>query len=268
MLSYQHIYHAGNWADVHKHWLLAAFLSYLKQKPKPLTYIETHSGRGLYDLASCEAQKTSEAANAILNAATQRVTSQTVFGATLIATQKMHGQTAYCGSPLLAAKILDDQDHLHFAELHPQEFAHLRKALRTEGNAKAYQRDGFDLVTSLLPPTPKRGVVFVDPSYEIKSDYRTIPKMFKAWQKKWNVGIFALWYPLLRDARHEDMLEQLTALFEDPVRHEVLFIPSRGSHKMVGSGFFISKAPYGFETVTNHVSAFFNALLENKTKET
>ena len=128
MLSYQHAYHAGNMADVHKHALLAWILDYLTQKDKPLCYIETHAGRGLYDLAGDAAAKTGEAAQGIDRAAA-RFPPDHPYIRLLARTRAAHGPRAYPGSPMLAALALRPGDSLHLAELHPQEHAALADAM-------------------------------------------------------------------------------------------------------------------------------------------
>ncbi|MEL6960479.1 MAG: 23S rRNA (adenine(2030)-N(6))-methyltransferase RlmJ, partial [Pseudomonadota bacterium] len=115
MLSYQHLYHAGNLADVHKHSALAWMLNYLTRKDKPLSYLETHAGRGLYDLASDEASKTGEAAAGI-GALGDRFSNHP-YGAVIAAVRAGNGASAYPGSPLIAAHLLRSDDQMHLAEL-------------------------------------------------------------------------------------------------------------------------------------------------------
>ncbi|SPF81046.1 23S rRNA (adenine(2030)-N(6))-methyltransferase RlmJ [Pseudoprimorskyibacter insulae] len=243
MLSYQHIYHAGNLADVQKHALLAWMLDYLTRKDKPLSYIETHSGRGLYDLSADEAIKTGEAAQGIAKVAKWFAPGHPYMRA-LAEVRKAHGPNAYPGSPVIAKALLRDTDTLHLAELHPQEHAALRTAMRIK-SANTYQQDGWDMVQSICPPTPRRGLLLVDPSYEIKTDYDLIPKVFQQLDRKWNVGILALWYPLLKDGPHGPMIRALQAEFPDALKHEVRFPPARDGHRMIGSGMFIVNPPYG-----------------------
>jgi 23S rRNA (adenine2030-N6)-methyltransferase len=243
MLSYQHLYHAGNLADVQKHAVLAWMLEYLTRKDKPLTYIETHAGRGLYDLAADEALKTGEAAAGIALAEPQ-FPKDHPYRQRLDETRAAHGRNAYPGSPLVAALGLRETDTIHLAELHPQEFAHLQ-AVAQDWGAHVTQRDGFDHALALTPPTPRRGLMLIDPSYEVKADYEAIPRHMANIHRKWNVGILILWYPLLRGSPHTAMLRALAESFPDALRHEVRFPPARDGHRMEGSGLFIVNAPYG-----------------------
>ena len=240
MLSYQHAYHAGNLADLHKHGLLAWMLDYLTRKDKPLSYIETHAGRGLYDLSSAEARKTGEAAAGI---GARELPEGHPLARVLAEMRARFGPSAYPGSPLIAETLLRPGDAVHLAELHPAEHDALERTVAR--GTRVYHEDGFALAQSLAPPEPRRGLLLCDPSYEVKADYDAIPKRFAQLHKKWNVGILALWYPILTDARHESMLHALKAAFPDAVDHQVRFPPARPGHAMVGSGMFVVNPPWG-----------------------
>lgn len=261
MLSYQHIYHAGNLADVQKHALLAWVLDYLTRKDKPLTYLETHSGRGLYKLDAAEAVRTGEA-----EAGIRRVQQKSWFSAdhplarAIRMVQERHGAEAYPGSPMIAASLLREQDSLHFAELHPQEHSVLATIMSPYG-AGVYRQDGYELAQSLLPPTPRRGVMLIDPSYEVKSDYDRLPRIIGKLHHKWNVGVIALWYPILTDNRHSAMISALKSL--NPTKtlhHEVRFNPVREGHRMVGSGMVFINAPFGLEDEVARLTKLFEML--------
>ena len=243
MLSYQHQFHAGNLADVHKHGVLAWVLDYLTQKDKPLSYIETHAGRGLYDLDAEAALKTGEAAGGIALAESWFPKTHP-YRQRLEEARAAHGPRAYPGSPLIAALGLRETDTLHLAELHPQEVAHL-KAVAGDWGAHVYQRDGFELALALTPPTPRRGLMLIDPSYEVKADYEAVPRHLAAIHRKWNVGLLILWYPILTGGAHGPMLRALTDAFPDALRHEVRFPPARDGHRMEGSGLFVVNPPFG-----------------------
>ncbi len=244
MLSYQHLYHAGNLADVHKHALLAWMLAYLTRKDKPLNYFETHAGRALYDLSADEARKTGEAAKGIEKVG-DWFDADHPYKQALTQVRAQHGPQAYPGSPLLAAELLRFEDHLTLAELHPQECAALEKAMAPYP-ATVVQRDGFAEALSRTPPDPRRGLLLCDPSFEVKTDYRTIPEFFAKLHKRWNVGILVLWYPILTSDAHRPMVQDLKARFADGIAAEVSFPPARPGHGMVGSGLFVVNAPFGF----------------------
>ncbi|WP_299691007.1 23S rRNA (adenine(2030)-N(6))-methyltransferase RlmJ [uncultured Tateyamaria sp.] len=256
MLSYQHIYHAGNLADVHKHALLAWMLSYLTRKDKPLSYLETHAGRALYDLAAAEATKTGEAAQGIARVA-DWFAADDPYMQVMHQTSETHGINAYPGSPLVADLLLRDGDRITLAELHPQERAALQHTLPT---AQVHQTDGFALAHAKLPPTPRRGLMLIDPSYEVKSDYDDIPRHIRKYARAWNVGIIALWYPILTSNAHASMLKTLANNHPDALRSEVRFPPARTGHGMVGSGLFVIRPPFGLAERAANLKTRFDQL--------
>ncbi|NBZ89441.1 23S rRNA (adenine(2030)-N(6))-methyltransferase RlmJ [Stagnihabitans tardus] len=261
MLSYQHAYHAGNAADVQKHALLAWMLDYLTQKDKAFTYLETHAGRGLYDLAGPEATKTGEAAQGI-SRLEARLPEGHPYRRVLSMTRKAFGRAAYPGSPLIAGQIMRPQDGLWLCELHPQEHQALEAAiqpLRTANHAsfRILKEDGLAAALSLTPPNPRRGMMLIDPSFEVKTDYDRLPVILPQVARRWNVGILALWYPILTDAPHGPMIRSLQKSFPEALTHEVRFPPARPGHRMVGSGLFVVNPPYGLHEEAKRLSALF-----------
>ncbi len=243
MLSYQHAYHAGNLADVHKHAALAWVLSYLTGKDKPLSYIETHAGRGLYALNAPEALKTGEAAAGIARLAPHFAPDHPYLRA-IEAIRAAHGPSAYPGSPLIAAQLLRPTDKMTLAELHPQEHAALARVL-PPGRATLQRREGLEMAQALCPPTPRRGVLMVDPSYEVKAEYDALPRFLTQIRRKWNVGILLLWYPILQAGPHQPMCDALRAAHHDIALFETRFPPVRAGHRMIGSGLAVINPPWG-----------------------
>ena len=235
MLSYQHAYHAGNAADLHKHAALAALLTRLTAKDRGLTYLETHAGRALYDLESAEAAKTGEAAAGLGAAA---VAAESPYGQALAETRAAHGRGAYPGSPMIAATLLRAQDRLVLMERHPQEAAALKRAMR--GRAAVHARDGYEGALGVTPPEPRRGLVLIDPSYETKDEYAQVARFVPRLLRRWPEAAVLVWYPVLAPGRHE----ALYAL--GGARHEVAFAPTRGGG-MAGSGLILANPPWGAE---------------------
>jgi 23S rRNA (adenine2030-N6)-methyltransferase len=244
MLSYQHAYHAGGPADLHKHAALAALLTLLTAKPRPVAYIESHAGRGLYDLSDPAALKTGEAARGV-GAATPV---DHPYWRAVAAIRAAHGRDAYPGSPLIARALLREQDRLILMERHPAEHAALKAALRTAPRGpgvSVHRRDGHEGLRALTPPEPRRGLALIDPSYEIKSEYLEAALLALETFGRWPEGVVALWYPLLPDRRHEALTGPLEAVRPAGfLRDEARFArpPARG---MVGSGLVVLNAPYG-----------------------
>ena len=238
MLSYQHAYHAGGPADLHKHIVLAELLAQLTLRPRGITYAETHAGRGRYDLAAPEAAKTGEAAAGIARIAPDPATP---FGRALAAVRAGQGPTAYPGSPLLARTLLRAQDRLLLCELHPAEHAALRATVAGPGVA-IHRRDGFEALLALAPPRPRRGLVLVDPSYEVKSDFEAAAGFVRSLVAKWPEAAVLVWYPILPAGRHRALVAGLAPL--SPLIDEAAFDPppARG---MTGSGLALVNAPFG-----------------------
>lgn len=258
MLSYQHIYHAGNMADLHKHALLAAMLEYLTAKDKPLSYIETHAGRGLYDLTAPEALKTGEAAEGVQRLG-HRLAPDHAYARVLARIRAAHGDHAYPGSPLIAAGMLRPGDRMTLAELHPREFAALEAAMAPYP-ARCLREDGPALALAVTPPDPRRGLMLIDPSYEVKADYAALPPLLRKVHAKWNVGVLALWYPVLASGAERPMVAALDALgLPKVLRHELRFPPAREGHGMIGSGMFIVNAPFGLDEEARRLEGVFAA---------
>ena len=258
MLSYQHSYHAGNLADVHKHALLSWVLNYLTQKPKPVSYIETHAGRGDYDLSDAASLKTNEAALGVGTALGSFETDHP-YALAVRKLREKNNPFFYPGSPRLATHFLRDGDKVHLCELHPGEFSALRASM-SRFNARCYNKEGFGMAHALCPPTPRRGLVVIDPSYEIKTDYQKIPGHISKITKAWNVGIVFLWYPVLKGGTHKDMIGPLCATYPNALKHEVSFAPAKKGHRMIGSGIFVINPPYGLEKETGTIDCIFEAM--------
>lgn len=259
MLSYQHIYHAGNLADVQKHALLCWMLDYMVRKDKPLSYFESHAGRGLYDLGSDEALKTGEAEKGVGAVLERWFERAHPFRRRLDEIKALHGATAYAGSPLLASGFMRASDTMTLCELHPKEVQALRRTMRGAG-ANIVNRDGVEVAQSFCPPTPRRGLMLIDPSYEVKSDYDAMSTALPQLHRKWNVGIIALWYPILKTGLQAPMIKKLRSSLPNAIAHEVSFPPVREGHKMNGSGMFIVNAPYGIGDEMKRLDKLYRSL--------
>jgi 23S rRNA (adenine2030-N6)-methyltransferase len=205
-MNYRHAYHAGNFADVVKHAVLARIVEYLKQKDKAFRVIDTHAGIGLYDLSSSEAGKTGEWHGGI-----GRVTGANLdpkleaFLAPYLdavrAANAQGGLVHYPGSPFVARHLLRKQDRLSAIELHPQDAARLKAVFAGDIQVRVIELDGWLALGAHLPPKEKRGLVLVDPPFEQAGEFdRLLNGLSKAHQR-WPGGIYALWYPIKdRDA--------------------------------------------------------------------
>lgn len=220
MLSYQHGFHAGNFADVLKHMVSIQVLDYLGQKDKPYFYLDTHSGSGGYSLKSLQANKTAEYENGIgklwefLN--TKNIPDAVHHYLKEVESFNLncHSKTLsyYPGSPWFAQHLLREHDRGSLYELHPTEFKNLIEHSRHHRGEctriKLFQDNGFQACLSQLPPKERRGFVLMDPPYEVKEDYNTAVQTLIKAHKKFATGTYALWYPVVERARITKMEKQ------------------------------------------------------------
>ena len=261
MLSYQHSYHAGCMADVHKHALLSVLLTNLIQKERPLSYIETHSGRGIYDLDSEESQKTGEAEQGIK--ALQRAgrfPKDHPYMRTLLAVQSRRGKTIYPGSPAFAKEILRPQDNLYLMELHPQEIKYLHRHFREE-NVHIHFRDGYEGALAIAPPKARRGLILIDPSYEVKTEYQDCVTFIEKLHQKWPQAVIALWYPMLEAGYYKGMVRALNQLpFPRREHRSFQYTHPKDVSGLFGTGLYILNTPWGvsaqFDEVENLLDSF------------
>ncbi|MDB2407598.1 23S rRNA (adenine(2030)-N(6))-methyltransferase RlmJ [Jannaschia sp.] len=255
MLSYQHSFHAGNGADVHKHALLAAAMAYLARKQKPFSYIETHAGRGLYRIDSPEALKTGEAAAGV-SRLEARIPKDHPWRQAIDAARAEHGATTYPGSPWIAAHLARADDRLDLAELHPAEHAALVQAMPPRPGLRIHRRDGLEMAKALTPPDPRRGLMLIDPSWEVRDDYARIATLLPALHRKWNVGVLMLWYPILADSRHAPMIRTLRDTLPELMISEVSLPPARIGHGLRGSGMAVVNPPWGLQDEAVRIATF------------
>lgn len=245
MLSYRHAFHAGCHADVIKHLIQALILEALGKKAKPYCYIDTHAGGVLYDLASEEAQKTGEAEQGICKVIDHPLLPQS-YRQVIVDYNPEGILDIYPGSPAVAQAFQREQDHLVLMELHNNEVANVKRETRYWNNTSVHHRDGFEGLPGILPPTPRRGLVLIDPSYEIKTDYTKTAKTVKQAHKRWATGIYAVWYPILVDDKSRILLEDLE---QSGIRRILVAEISReaGADEtfgMIGSGMLLVNPPY------------------------
>lgn len=215
MLSYQHIFHAGNHADLLKHSVLIQVLESLNKKDKPYTFFDTHAASGLYDLKDNRSLKTGEASKGIVLFADKADMPQ-AFANYVTFVQKYLKDSLYPGSPEIERTFMRKQDTLILSELHPQEIENLRNNMKKGGEGQPdiqiHNRNGWEMLKALTPPATKRGAALIDPCYEESSDYAMAANTICAVHKKWSNGIIMLWYPLLahRESEIEGMINQIT----------------------------------------------------------
>jgi 23S rRNA (adenine2030-N6)-methyltransferase len=203
-MNYQHAFHAGNFADVVKHAVLARILTHLRQKPAAFRVIDTHAGSGVYDLAGAKAAKTGEWRDGIgrlFGAAAKplpenaRALLQPYLDA--VAARNRSGRlSVYPGSPAIVASMLRPQDRLVACELEPRAAAALGHALGGNAGAKAIAIDGWTALSAYVPPKERRGLVLIDPPFEQPDEFSQIVRGLEAAHRKWPTGSYLIWYPI------------------------------------------------------------------------
>ncbi|GES44811.1 ribosomal RNA large subunit methyltransferase J [Rhizobium dioscoreae] len=262
-MNYRHIYHAGNFADVLKHAILARLVRYMQNKDKAFRILDTHAGIGLYDLSSEEAQKTGEWRDGIGRVLAAELMPQVAdllepYLATIRELNPEGGVRLYPGSPKLARMLFRPQDRLSAMELHPDDFQRLHRLFEGDHHARVTELDGWLALGAHLPPKEKRGIVLVDPPFEAEGEYeRLIEGLAKAW-RRFPGGTYCLWYPIKKDAPIKPFHEALQAL-EIPkmLCAELIVRSDRGFTGLTGSGLIIVNPPF---TLKDELHALLPAL--------
>ena len=248
MLSYRHAFHAGNHGDLLKHLVLLGALDYFIERGKDFVYIDSHAGAGLYRLRA-----DGEAQDGYLRLADRDDLPPLL--AELVALQRQQGPQHYAGSPLLVASRLATlpRDGLHYwlrlFELHPSDRPILENSLKRFRLGRRLQlqgSDGFAGLLASLPPTPRRALVLIDPSYELKTDYRTALHTLEEARKRFATGCYLLWYPRLARLEVTMLERQLPKRFGASYLHAQLQIgpPNADGFGLWGSGVFVINPPY------------------------
>lgn len=253
MLSYRHSFHAGNFADIIKHIVLVEILDHLTQKETPFEYIDTHSGAGLFNLNSNHATKLEEHTNGIGKLTFKDFPELAHYFEVINSYNKSGASNFYPGSPSIAKYFLRPQDRAWLYELHPQDYEFLCKNMANNKNIRVSCQDGFKALQGLLPPNSRRGLVLIDPSYEIKSEYDQVFDSVVKAHKKFATGIYAIWYPVV-DRRKIDKLEKKFILsgIKHIQRFELGLSADSNERGMTSSGMFVINPPWKlFDKMSN-----------------
>ncbi|KQT50775.1 lactate dehydrogenase [Aureimonas sp. Leaf454] len=259
-MNYRHAFHAGNFADVHKHALLVTLVEYLKRKDKPFRVIDTHAGRGRYDLASDEASRTGEQVDGIA----RLLASPAARAEELRAYLEVAGAEPgfYPGSPLLARALLRRQDRLSAYELHPVDAAALADLFAGDTQTKVIELDGWLALGAHVPPKEKRGIVLVDPPFEQPDEIGRMIEGLAAAHRRWPTGLYALWYPIKRPAERKRLHDGLKATGIARIIAADLFRePFAPEDRLVGSGLVVVNPPFTFAQDAARIMAILEQVL-------
>jgi len=245
MLSYRHAFHAGNFADVFKHITLTLLLRAIMRKEKPFFYLETHAGAGMYDLRSDTAKKTAEYVNGIgrlwdcCNAPAEVSDYLSVIRHFNPNGLPHH----YPGSPAITHHLLRPRDRMVLCELHGSEVPHLTTLFKGDRRVQIQHQDGYKGLAAYLPPKERRGLVLIDPSYEVKDEYSQVVKAIKEAHRRWASGTYAIWYPLLKSRG----MEPFDSMFQQSSIRKILraeMVVDKDAPGMQGSGMIIINPPW------------------------
>ena len=265
MLSYRHGYHAGNAADVLKHFILTYVLDYIKKKDKGFIFIDSHAGAGKYLISDPYMQKNKEYLQGIKKIL--QLKNDNIFlkkYLDLIKSINFNSELKiYPGSCYLAARSLRPNDNLYFFELHPKEFLNLKKNFENDSRVIIENRDSYQRLNKLLPPKEKRAVILIDPSYELKDEYEKVLKMLSDCYKKFPLGVYIIWYPVLKNKKSEKFIFNVLKKKYKNLSHVEMIIDNSNSG-MQGSGLFILNCPWSIENdIKKSLETIFDCLKKN-----
>ena len=262
-MNYRHGYHAGNFADVVKHLALVAVLLHLRKKDAAFSVIDSHGGRGIYDLAGSEAMRTGEALGGIGRLRDLAGAMPEALSTYLALVKDGAGaglNTLYPGSPLIAARLLRVQDRLTAIEKHPEEFAELKQALMPYRNAAAEHGDGYLRSVKLLPPPSRRAVVLLDPPFESPDEFSALAQAVREAHRKFATGIYLIWYPIKSEAEANAFTGEVLAGGVAKAMVIDARVPAPEG-KLNRAGLLVINPPYGFQAEMQEAAGLLAPLL-------
>jgi 23S rRNA (adenine2030-N6)-methyltransferase len=263
-MNYRHGFHAGNFADVFKHALLARLLVYLTRKDAPFRVIDTHAGA--YDLGAEAAERTLEWRDGIgrladLSGADAPTRALLAPYLDCVGAFDADGRPAlYPGSPLIAARLMRPQDHAIFCELRPDAFEALRYRFGRDARVKTIHIDGYTGLGAYVPPKERRGLVLIDPPFERTDEFEAMVEAFLGAWRKWPTGVYALWHPS-KDAQAERRF--LDRFAREGVKRtlRLSLAVAQGGEGLRRTGLVIVNPPFVFEEEARSILAFLAARL-------
>lgn len=250
-MNYRHIYHAGNFADVVKHLTLVALLEQLQRKPQPFCYLDTHAGLGEYSLESEQARKTLEYVNGVGRLLQARNLPAEIehYLALVRARNPAGALQRYPGSPALARALLRPQDRAVLMELHPEDAAVLKTRFRGDDQVAVHHMDGYHGLKAFLPPAERRGLVLIDPPFEVTDEFERMVEGLRQAHRRWPTGVYALWYPV-KDRRgvwhfHQDLKK---SGIRKILLAELCLYPEDDPERFNGCGMVIVNPPWQLDS--------------------
>jgi 23S rRNA (adenine2030-N6)-methyltransferase len=248
MLGYRHAFHAGNHADVLKHVVLLQLVDYLATKDKPFWYIDTHAGAGRYTLTQGYAAEKREYVDGVEKLWNAGVLPEALarYVELVRALNPHHRLKYYPGSPWIARMRMRPQDRLWLHELHPADYALLEHEFAAGPvPARVLNEDGYAGLRALLPPEPRRALVLIDPSYELREDYVRLLDALRQALRRFATGVFMVWYPMIPRRESRELPGRLATLAPGSwLRAELVVCAADAAHGLYGSGVFVVNPPW------------------------
>jgi 23S rRNA (adenine2030-N6)-methyltransferase len=244
-MNYRHAFHAGNFADCMKHALLTELLRAMMRKPAPIFVLDTHAGAGHYDLNAAPAQRTNEAAAGIFRILSVNPSALESY------TTLLDQLGLYPGSPELIRAMLRPDDILACCELHPTDYAELRKLFRHDNQVAVHHRDGWEALKALLPPALKRALVVIDPPYEDPNEFTRLAEGLALAHSRCRTAVIAAWYPVKHRAPVRQFFDSLQ--LRDVIATELLLREPLDPSRMNGCGLVIVNPPFEFEAAARPI---------------
>lgn len=268
-MKYRHSFHAGNFGDVLKHTALVWLLRALVRKDKPIFFLDTHAGRGRYSLASQAALKTGEAREGIGRLIAAEPRSEAVRGYLELLTDLEPRAAAervlrtYPGSGVIAQRLLRAGDRAVLCEIQENEAAALSEVIGRDPRMRVECRDGYGALKALLPPAERRGLVLIDPAYELQHEENAlVVAAIDEALRRWRTGVYCIWYPIKLRAHVDQLQRQVTALEPPPTLAGELCIYQDDSRAALnGAGVLIINPPWHADEALGAGIAELHALL-------
>lgn len=272
-MNYRHAYHAGNFADVVKHVILTLVVEHAKLKPAPFRVLDTHAGTGRYDLQALQAAKTGEWQGGIgrlLGPGAETVPSAPAallapYLAIVRAENPAGELRTYPGSPMIARRLLRPQDRLFAAELHPEDAAELAACFAGDRQTTAVELDGWTALKAFLPPVERRGIILVDPPYEVRNEFDVMLACLAVALRKFETGTYLLWFPIKDLASIDAFHAGLRRLGRPKILSaEILVRAPADSRRLNGAGLILVNPPWTLPAALERILPFLATRLAHE----
>lgn len=252
-MNYRHAFHAGNFADIFKHLILMLLVEHLRAKDKPFTVVDSHAGIGLYDLAGEAAKKTREYEGGVLRLMRAEALSPPLsrfrdLVADIAGVEGGETIRRYPGSPRIVRRLLREGDRLQLVELHPEDAATLRRGFAGDRQTVIHAMDAYQALKALLPPTPRRGLVLIDPPFERTDEFDRLAQGLVEAQRRWAAGSYAIWYPLKARAPVDRFHRRLAATGIRRILDAELTLAPLDGERLLGCGMTLIHPPWRLDT--------------------